>query len=864
MVNLKETEIWEEGIRQLETTDPVVGGEDGVDNIAPRQLANRTLWLKMRTLERMKISTLAEADAYKYIGQVESFAELRKIEPEVQGQRILVKSINAGENRGGGEFYADMTDVVTPDDNQHTVITPNKYRWKRVFEFDSHFYVPAATDLDTEKTYSKFIAVAGNYVTDRLGLKMGDYVGLQMASEGKQVTQLLSGGYGVHYFRVNDNPSDDTWSLERIITDVDMSHKINGEDQNKIASEYAVGELQRFLLAEINSIDLTNVTLSDAAITRLKNQISTMVADEAYAKTQGYIEQESAELRAADVELANIVVNQTALHHGNTSLAYALTDERNRVAMGITNRGDIYQMSATTRNTKYNGWGVTDSQDRLLLGFNTAKASFELPAQSTTWLGSGDFATADKYYKVSEQVLDTGEKYMPAGIISDVGICFLKGGDVYLQKGATTTQITQRGDVVACEMSGNAVRYVAPRRGLYLTYEWRDGVISQVFEPSTLDGYFVTGQSLSVSGDNVATSTTELPNNAYTISTGPMWYTDWNNKINGVIRLKERHKETICTSFGKASLARNPNKPMMVFGSGRGGRAYAALVRGGESGVYEKIITAAKFVQNSSNKTTYRAMLLIHGEADGNAKNADYDKNLSTWLDMYTSDLKAITGQKDEPVLLLCQTAGAAYYKRTLDIRHQFTTPFLQLKASAENPRIFAVTPKYMFNTVDGIHIDGASQQVLGSYYAKVKHLVVDKGEDWLGVRPLSCKQTSDTTIELIFNVPSPPLVLDTETVSDPSNYGFYLYNAGDVAIKSVSLDDSLNKITLTTTGSIPETATVTYAFDNGTGGKSGPIEGARGCLRDSCDELATDGIWQLHNWCFAFEMNIQKQEETK
>mgnify|MGYP000949570363 CR=1 FL=1 len=46
MANLKETAQWEEGIYQWETTDPVLGGENGVDNKPTRQLANRTVWLK--------------------------------------------------------------------------------------------------------------------------------------------------------------------------------------------------------------------------------------------------------------------------------------------------------------------------------------------------------------------------------------------------------------------------------------------------------------------------------------------------------------------------------------------------------------------------------------------------------------------------------------------------------------------------------------------------------------------------------------------------------------------------------------------------------------------------------------------------
>ena len=46
MANLKETAYWEEGIYQWETTDPVLGGENGIDNKPTRQLANRTVYLK--------------------------------------------------------------------------------------------------------------------------------------------------------------------------------------------------------------------------------------------------------------------------------------------------------------------------------------------------------------------------------------------------------------------------------------------------------------------------------------------------------------------------------------------------------------------------------------------------------------------------------------------------------------------------------------------------------------------------------------------------------------------------------------------------------------------------------------------------
>ena len=51
MANLQETGVWEEGIYQLETSDPVMGGANGVDNKPLRQLANRTGYLKKKLEE---------------------------------------------------------------------------------------------------------------------------------------------------------------------------------------------------------------------------------------------------------------------------------------------------------------------------------------------------------------------------------------------------------------------------------------------------------------------------------------------------------------------------------------------------------------------------------------------------------------------------------------------------------------------------------------------------------------------------------------------------------------------------------------------------------------------------------------------
>lgn len=65
MTNIVETSTWESGVYQFETTDPIQGGADGVDNLPHKQLGNRTLWLKTQVdaLNALKGKTIPDFSA---------------------------------------------------------------------------------------------------------------------------------------------------------------------------------------------------------------------------------------------------------------------------------------------------------------------------------------------------------------------------------------------------------------------------------------------------------------------------------------------------------------------------------------------------------------------------------------------------------------------------------------------------------------------------------------------------------------------------------------------------------------------------------------------------------------------------------
>jgi len=50
MANLNESDVWVDGIYQLEEDDPVLGGPTGIDNRAPRELASRALYQRVRNV----------------------------------------------------------------------------------------------------------------------------------------------------------------------------------------------------------------------------------------------------------------------------------------------------------------------------------------------------------------------------------------------------------------------------------------------------------------------------------------------------------------------------------------------------------------------------------------------------------------------------------------------------------------------------------------------------------------------------------------------------------------------------------------------------------------------------------------------
>ncbi len=68
MANLQESQTYEAGVYQLETTDPVVAGPEGISNLQAKQLANRTAYLKAQ-LEAIELEIDGLSSSYARQGQ---------------------------------------------------------------------------------------------------------------------------------------------------------------------------------------------------------------------------------------------------------------------------------------------------------------------------------------------------------------------------------------------------------------------------------------------------------------------------------------------------------------------------------------------------------------------------------------------------------------------------------------------------------------------------------------------------------------------------------------------------------------------------------------------------------------------------
>lgn len=152
MADLNESSTWEDGIYQIETTDPVVGGPDGISNVQAKQLANRTYYLKDRIDATDQQLASIEAQTAVVTLQGEATIANRGIikGAEVTASDTATRNLNVAAGRlflGGRPVavYGEENTASVPDNGTDTDAVV--YVYARIYNGD---LVLASTALDED------------------------------------------------------------------------------------------------------------------------------------------------------------------------------------------------------------------------------------------------------------------------------------------------------------------------------------------------------------------------------------------------------------------------------------------------------------------------------------------------------------------------------------------------------------------------------------------------------------------------------------------------------------------------------------------------------------------------------------------
>lgn len=106
MANLNESATWETGIFQIETTTPALGGPDGPVNTAPRQLANRTQYLKKQT-DSLNAAVAAAAGS---AGSIDArFRAVEKVTAMADFKFASTSGVTIAHNIGSTNYSVNIT-----------------------------------------------------------------------------------------------------------------------------------------------------------------------------------------------------------------------------------------------------------------------------------------------------------------------------------------------------------------------------------------------------------------------------------------------------------------------------------------------------------------------------------------------------------------------------------------------------------------------------------------------------------------------------------------------------------------------------------------------------------------------------------
>lgn len=222
--------------------------------------------------------------------------------------------------------------------------------------------------------------------------------------------------------------------------------------------------------------------------------------------------------------------------------------------------------------------------------------------------------------------------------------------------------------------------------------------------------------------------------------------------------------------------------------------------------------------------------------------------------------IRAKTGQIEAVPMFINQTATQSHFALTNSASVLSFVGHLDALAVSRTNNIYCVVPEYIGTFLaDKQHPNSAWQDIFAQYLAKAETVVLDKGLDWVGVRPKASGWTvTSTYIDVPHDVQVGPLVIDTYFCSDPGNSGYVLTDGNGRTISGApTVQPDGTTIRIPISGALASDAVLSYADSNGTLGESGSAAGPRGCVRDSDPAMLRNGTTHSYNPCVAFRQAL-------
>ena len=293
-----------------------------------------------------------------------------------------------------------------------------------------------------------------------------------------------------------------------------------------------------------------------------------------------------------------------------------------------------------------------------------------------------------------------------------------------------------------------------------------------------------------------------------------------------------------------------------------GGRSYSSIKKGGtEPLAYAKFITELTEIVNIT-PIVVKCFDLVHGEADLPRPWATYRDELVEFLNDYTVDCKALTGQTYNPIMVVSQISSQKVYQPDLLVNVQSLLGSLDVCRVSDMH--FSCGPQYWCDTNGGTnqyHISAKDQILSGEYRARVYRLI--EKADELGtpyadvitaVYPLSATIVGDY-VDLVFAVPAGvSLAYDRDYVPAIANDGFVFSCDNSTTIVSQNIT-GVNKVRLQMSGTIGTNPDLQYAWHNGNALANGVVSGGpRGVLASNSTEMSVYyPAYQMRDYCLAF-----------